>query len=69
MNSAGKIYFMGFWYRPDDIRSGLLKATRLSEDDIDWDELSETMENIAKTSPTVYSRFSREMHNIRFGRK
>ena len=69
MNDAGKIYMMGHWYKPDEIRASLARATSLPEDEFDWDELTETVEYIAKRSPTAYSKLSKELHNIRFGSK
>ena len=69
MNTAGKIHIMGAWYSLDDIRTCLAKATSLPEDEFDWDELTDTVEYIAKRNPTAFSRFSREMYNVRFGSK
>ena len=65
----GKINFMGHWYPMEEIRSGLAKAMHLPEEDFDWDELPDAIEFIAKKSPTLFSAFSREMHNTRFGIK
>lgn len=63
-----KYYFMGYWFKTEDVKSKLAAITNLSEIHFDTDEdIANVIEQIVKDKPLQFTHFSKEMHSLRFG--
>ena len=62
-----KYWFMGHWFPVNDVKEHLSKVSGISEDEWECEEdLSETIERMAKDKPSSYLQFFRSMHDLRF---